>query len=439
MPALTANVGKHEWVTEDAAPPALLGQPAALDILLVLSLSFLLGLERERRKAEAGHYIFGGVRTFPVIGLVGYALARLAAGELLALVGGLAVVAAFLLLSFRHKIATAGDAGVTTEFTGVLTFLLGPLVARGDYWIATALVVVCVLLLEFKAGLEALSRRLPSQEVVTFTQFLLLTAVILPVVPNREFTQFQINPYTTWLVVVAVCGISYASYLLQRAVRQRGGVVLTAVLGGVYSSTVTTVALARRAAQAQQPALFAGAMVVASGMMYLRLAALLFIFNRALAARLAAPFIALGLLAAVAGALWARSSPPAEPPATQREAPRNPLEIGAAFAFAALFLAVLVGTELVLQHLGSSGVYGLALLLGVADVDPFILSLTQTAGTVTPVAVAAVAVTLAAAANNLAKGFYALAFADRASGRRGLAGLTLLSLAGLFPLLIAGE
>lgn len=417
-----------------AAPAALLGQPVALDILLVLSLSFLLGLERERRKAEAGHYIFGGVRTFPIIGLVGYALARLAEGNLLGVLGGLAVVAAFLLLSYRHKIATAGDAGVTTEFTGLLTFLLGPLVARGDYWIATALVVVCVLLLEFKAGLEALSRRLPSQEVVTFTQFLLLTAVILPVVPNREFTQFQINPFTTWLVVVAVCGISYGSYLLQKLTQQRGGIVLTAVLGGVYSSTVTTVALARRAAEARQPTLFAAAMVVASGMMYLRLAVLLFIFNRDLAARLAAPFIALGLVAAAAGALWARSSSATGPPPTHREAPRNPLEIGAAFAFAAVFLAVLVGTELALEHLGRAGVYALALVLGVADIDPFILSLTQTAGTVTPVAVAAVAVTLAAAANNLVKGFYALAFADRTTGWRGLAGLALLALAGLFPL-----
>ena len=427
-------------MNEDAAAPsALLEQPAALDILLVLSLSFLLGLERERRKAEAGHYIFGGVRTFPIIGMVGYALGRLAVDNVLAVLGGLVVVAAFLLLSYRHKIASAGDAGVTTEFTGVLTFLLGPLVARGDYWIATALVVVCVLLLEFKVGLEALSRRLPPQEVVTFTQFLLLTAVILPVVPNREFTQFQINPYTTWLVVVAVCGISYGSYLLQQVTRQRGGVVLTAVLGGVYSSTVTTVALARRAAQARQPSLFAGAMVVASGMMYLRLAALLCIFNRDLAARLAAPFIALGLLAAAAGALWAKSCRAAAPPATQGEAPRNPLEIGAAFAFAALFVAVLVVSELVLRHLGATGVYVLALLLGVGDVDPFILSLTQTAGAITPVAVAAVAVTLAAAANNLAKGFYALAFADRASGRRGLAGLTLLALAGLVPLLLAGK
>lgn len=424
---------------DTAAPVVLLGQPAALDILLVLSLSFLLGLERERRKAEAGHYIFGGVRTFPIIGLVGYALARLAAGNLLAVLGGLAVVAAFLLLSYRHKIATAGEAGVTTEFTGLLTFLLGPLVARGDYWIATALVVVCVLLLEFKAGLEALSRRLPSQEVVTFTQFLLLTAVILPVVPNREFTQFQINPFTTWLVVVAVCGISYGSYLLQRLTRDKGGIVLTAVLGGVYSSTVTTVALARRAAEARQPSLFAGAMVVASGMMYLRLAVLLAIFNRDLATRLAAPFVVIGLLAAAGGALWARRTAAASDQPARRDQPRNPLEIGAAFAFAALFLAVLVGTELALQHLGSAGVYVLALVLGVADVDPFILSLTQTAGTVTPTAVAAAAVCLAAAANNLAKGFYALAFADRPTGWRGLAGLALLALAGLTPLLAMGK
>ncbi len=420
---------------EAATAGGLLGQPAALDILLVLSLSFLLGLERERRKASAGHYIFGGVRTFPIIGLTGYALGRLGDANVFAVLGGLAVVGAFLLLSYRHKLANADEAGVTTEFTGLLTFCLGPLLVRGDYWIATALVVVCVLLLEFKAGLEALSHRLPPQEVVTFTQFLLLTAVILPVVPNREFTQFHINPFTTWLVVVAVSGISYGSYLLQRLTRDKGGIVLAAVLGGVYSSTVTTVALARRAAAARRPSLFAGAMVLASGMMYLRLAVLLAIFNRELASHLAVPFVTLGVAAAAAGILWTRCSERSSQPPSAAEPPRNPLEMGAAFAFAAVFLAVLVGTELVLEHLGSTGVYVLALLLGVADVDPFILSLTQTAGTVTPVTVAATAVVLAAAANNLAKGFYALAFADRATGWRGLAGLGMLAVAGLLPLL----
>lgn len=403
--------------------------------MLVLSLSFLLGLERERRKAEAGHYIFGGVRTFPIIGLIGYALARLAGNHLLAVLGGLAVVAAFLLLSYRHKIATAGEAGVTTEFTGLLTFLLGPLIARGDYWIATALVVLCVLLLEFRTALEALSTRLPAQEVVTFAQFLLLTAVILPVVPNRDFTPFRINPFKTWLVVVAVCGISYVSYLLQRLTRERGGLLLAAILGGVYSSTVTTVALARRAARLARPSLSAGAMLVASGMMYLRLAALLYIFNRELAHHLTVPFLLLGGLAVAAGVGWARrgDSPPAA--GSEGDAPRNPLEVGTAFAFAALFVAVLVGTELVLEYLGRTGVYVLAFLMGVGDVDPFILSLTQTAGPVTPVEVAAIAVVLAAAANNLAKGGYALAFADRATGWRAAMGLATLAALGLIPLL----
>ena len=136
-----------------------------------------------------------------------------------------------------------------------------------------------MLLLELKTALEGLSERLPSEEVITFTKFLLLTVVILPAVPNRAFGPFQLNPFKTWLVVVAVSGISYGSYVLQRMTRKRGGIVLAALLGGAYSSTVMTVALARRGRRENRPNLFAGAMLLASGTMYLRLVVLLAIFS----------------------------------------------------------------------------------------------------------------------------------------------------------------
>jgi uncharacterized membrane protein (DUF4010 family) len=244
-------------------------------ILIVLFLSFLIGLEREEHKAEGEHYSFGGVRTFPLIGLVGYVMALLSGGQLLPLSIGFAVVGAFLLVSYRHKLfsqQTTGEApGVTTEISGLGTYLLGALVYQGHYWIAATIAVVSLLLLELKEVLEGLSKRIAPQEILTLTKFLLLTAVILPILPNADFTQFRINPFKTWLVVVAVSGISYGSYVLLNLTRQKSGVILSAVLGGAYSSTATTVALAKRASQAQQPHLFSGAILLASAMMYLRL------------------------------------------------------------------------------------------------------------------------------------------------------------------------
>src|SRR5512136_649 len=151
---------------------AVFTHPEALKILLVLFLSFLLGLEREGRKATAGHYIFGGVRTFPLIGLLGYTMALISGTQVLPVALGLAVVGAFLLVSYRHKLATAEEAGVTTEASGLLTYVLGALVFNGAYWIAVTVVGLAMLLLELKTALEGLSDRIASEEVITFTKFL---------------------------------------------------------------------------------------------------------------------------------------------------------------------------------------------------------------------------------------------------------------------------
>ncbi len=412
-----------------------LTNPEALKILLVLFLSFLLGLEREGHRMHGGHYLFGGVRTFPLLGLIGYAMALVSGAQLLPVGLGFAVVGAFLLVSYRHKLATAGDAGVTTEVSGLLTYLLGAVVSAGYYWIAITVVVASMLLLELKAGLERLSERIPSEEVVTFTKFLLLTAVILPAVPNEEFGRFHLNPFRTWLIVVAVSAVSYLAYVLHRVTGERGGIRLAALLGGAYSSTVITVALARRARREAWPNLFAGSMVMASGVMYLRILVLLAIFNRALLAPLLMPFLLLGLAAAFGGFLWSRV-PDREGSAPERQyEAKNPLEIRPAFAFAAIFVVILVATDVVLSRFGRVGIFSLAAVMGCTDVDPFIMGLTQTAGSSTPLLTAASAVAVATASNNAVKGIYAFLFADRRTGWRGLGGLVLLGLAGLLPLL----
>ncbi|MGZ7077597.1 MAG: MgtC/SapB family protein [Candidatus Angelobacter sp.] len=407
----------------------------ALKIVLVLFLSFLIGLEREEHKVTAGSYSFGGVRTFPLIGLIGYSLALLSGKQLLALTVGFLVIAAFLLLSYWHKLSAAGAAGVTSEMSGLTTFLVGALVCYGHFWIATTLSVASLLLLDLKVALEKLAVRIAPQEILTFAKFLLLTGVILPVVPNQEFGRFHINPFKTWLVVAAVSTISYGSYVLQKLTRQQGGVVLAALLGGAYSSTVTTVVIARRAAREQHPHLFAGGILIASSVMYLRLVALLALFNRQLMSVLALPFLVLAGVALGVGWLWTRRADPSTQ-AVQREfEPKNPLELLAAFFFAALFLGMLVATQLAVTYLGRAGVNTLAAIMGITDVDPFIMGMTQAAGTLTPLNIAAAAVLIATASNNFVKGIYAYSLADRKTGLQSLLLMTTLAVAGLIPLL----
>jgi uncharacterized membrane protein (DUF4010 family) len=171
--------------------------PEALQILLVLFLSFLVGLDREEHKAAGGQYSFGGVRTFPLIGLIGYSMALLSGTQLVPVTVGFVVIAGFLLFSYWHKLSAAEAAGVTSEMSGLATYLVGALVYYGHFWMATALSVASLLLLELKVVLEELAGRIPAEEILTFAKFLLLSVVILPILPNHEFGPFHINPFKT--------------------------------------------------------------------------------------------------------------------------------------------------------------------------------------------------------------------------------------------------
>jgi uncharacterized membrane protein (DUF4010 family) len=411
--------------------------PEGIKITLVLFLGFLIGLEREERKANNLHYSFGGVRTFPLIALIGYSIALLSGPQLLPELLGFLVVGGFLMLSYWRKISMeqASDMpGVTSEISGLVTYLVGTLVYHNYFWIATTLTVASMLLLELKEVLEGLTRRIAPHEILTFTKFLLLTAVILPVLPNQAFGPFQINPFKTWLVVVAVSTVSYGSYLLLQVTKE-SGILLSAILGGIYSSTVTTVALAKRSSRESHPALFAGAILLASASMYLRLTILVGIFNWELMKRLAGPFLLLAAAAFIAGWFWShrRNGSPGE--IRRQFQHENPLELRAAFFFAAIFLAILIITRLALQRMGSSGAYVLGGILGFADVDPFIMSMTQASGISMQPNVVAGAIVLAAASNNFAKGIYAYFFGSSSAGRQSLMLLAALALVGLVPII----
>ena len=408
--------------------------PDGVKILLTLFLCFLIGLEREERRVSGQLYRFGGVRTFPLIGLIGYAMALLSGAQLVPVTVGFAVIGSFLWLSYRHKLQAYNEAGVTTEMSGLVTYVVGALVSRDQPWIATTLAVLSILLLELKEFLEGLSTKIPAAEILTFTKFLLLTFVILPIVPNKDYGPFGVNPFKAWLIVVAISGVSYGSYLLEKASKGKGGVRLAALLGGAYSSTFTTFVMARNAREAKAPHCYSGAILLASGVMYFRFLALIAFFNTELMRRLMLPFMLLGAIGVVGGWAWSKLPDGDEKGSEAGQLSKNPLELTSAFSLAIVFLAMLVAMNYALVHLGRGGIYGLAVLSGLAPVDPFIMGLTQTAGKLTSFGLAAAGVVVAAASNNFAKALIALVLADAKTGRQSLMLLLGLTVLGLLPL-----
>src|ERR1039458_3006594 len=164
--------------------------PEGAKILLVLALSFLTGLEREEHHAGSEHYSFGGVRTFPLIGLIGYAMAFLSGGQFLAVAVGFAVVAGFLMLAYQHKVTVSGLAGFTSEMSALTTYLAGALVYRDQFWIATTISVASMLLLELKAVLEGLTKRFvrPSSTAFNSSNSMLATLIVVAIQNWSRYT-----------------------------------------------------------------------------------------------------------------------------------------------------------------------------------------------------------------------------------------------------------
>lgn len=407
--------------------------PAELfHFLVTLGLTFVLGLEREEQADGKDTPLLAGVRTMPLVGLLAHALMLIGRGGLGLAALGFLVVGGFALVSYAAKLR-AGRSGATTETTVLIAYTVGLLSARGDILTATALTVASVLLLTGKQPLHGLARRLPQAEITTFVTFLLLAAVILPALPHEDFTRFRLNPFDTWLVVVAVSAISYTSYVLQRLLPAERSLLLAGVLGGLYSSTATTVALARRSQSERRGGAHAGAIIVASGVAYLRVLGLVWTLSAAMGRQMAPLLLVMGGLAMLAGAALAwwrgrargRAGRAAAPAAAEAET-RHPLELRAALLFAVLYLGLQIVTQLVTETLGDRGLLGLAMLVGLTDITPFVLGLANTVGDGVPPA-AVLAIVTALASNNVVKGVYALWLGSRETGMAALVGLVLLS------------
>jgi uncharacterized membrane protein (DUF4010 family) len=394
--------------------------PPIAQLLMLVALGFFLGLAFEEFHARANQKRPGGIRSFPLLALVGALLYRLDPGHLLPLCAGLLALSAWLTCYYwRHIGETDPDGfpnvGLMVPICNVLAYLLGPVALAEPPWVAIGATVAGVLFLTSRDALHGLARRMEIGEVVNAGRFLLLTGFILPLLPDTPVTDLtSITPRQVWLAVVAVCSVSYASYLLQKYVAPASASLLTAVLGGLYSSTATTVVLARRA-RAEQSATrqTQAGIVLATTIMYLRLLIIIAVFNRPLAFAVAPGLLGLAVLGGVlaAGLYW--FGPARKAVSTTAEAPANPLEVGAAAIFAALFIVVSLASSWAAREFGRAGIYALAVIVGVSDIDPFVLSLAQHGAGQTSAGVGAVAILLAAASNNLLKASYVVAYGGR--------------------------
>lgn len=386
-------------------------------IALLLALSLFFELAFEEFHAHAQTKPPGGIRTFPLLALAGALLFRIDTANALPFSAGLLILGAWLFAWFwRHSRETEGmvadEPGLVVPICNILAYLLGPVTLKEPPWVSVGVTVAAVLLLTSRDRLHALARRVEHAEIVTAGKFLIITGIVLPLLPDHPVTSLTpITPQQVWLAVLAICTVSYASYLLQRGIGAAASDLVVTALGGLYSSTVTTVVLARKIGQSPATSGRSQAgIIVATGIMYLRVLAVVAVFNVTLAVQLAPAALALAAFALGFGSILYRRAP-GETNAGSGVIARNPLELSTAFTFTALFVAISLVSHWVRSRYGALGLNVLAAMVGVSDIDPFVLSLAQ--GGAVPLAVrqSVIAILIATASNNVLKAGYSVAYA----------------------------
>lgn len=417
-----------------------------MNYLVLLALALFFGFAFEEFFGDEEPAVPGGVRTFPLLAFTGAALYLIEPHYALAFIAGLFVLGAWVALYIRDALVgnrKPVDGPLIVPSSVLVAYVLGPIALTQPLWIPVALIVGTVLLVGSRKALHELVARVPQEEAVTAAQFLLLVGVVLPLLygaPRIPYT--QITPFSVWLAVVAVSTLSYASYLLQRYVLPGSGVLVAAALGGLYSSTATTVVLARMAHdEGVMPEISAG-IVAATAMMYLRTVVIVAIFNVALARGIVIPMIALALVSICVALGIARFSVipststalgtgSAKRSRGTNMVPTNPLRLGTAAIFAVLLIAVSLLSKWVQANAGAHGVLALAAVVGVTDIDPFVLSLAQGGAASIGLATAAIAIVIATSSNNVLKAAYTLAFTRRPQSVIPAGALTALCVLGL--------
>ena len=426
----------------------MMSTPSPTSVGLLLGLSFFLGLAFEDFFAHTGSRRPGGIRTFPMLALAGGVLYLFDPAHFIPFTGGLLVLGAWLVVYYQshlreHDEQGERDVGVVVLVLNVHAYLLGAVALALPHWIAVATTVSSVLLLTGREPLHNLARRVDVKEIITAGQFLILTGIILPLLPSEPVTTLtSITPRQAWLALVVVCALSYASYLGQRFWAPAASGLWMAALGGLYSSTATTVVLARQARGELAFRRFAQAgITLATGIMYLRILVIVAVFNLTLARRLALPLCGLSLAGMLISALqyWLSRPTLHEPqPSPPPSAGGNPLQLGAAAAFSVLFILTSLLSTWVKSEFGIAGIYSLGAIVGITDIDPFVLNLAQggTSG-VSDTALAA-AILIAASSNNILKAAYAAGFAGGHATAGSAVALVLLAIAGVAIVIAMG-
>ena len=377
-----------------------------------LAIGLLIGAERgwHDRELEEGRRA-AGLRTFGLIGLSGGLAAVLAnQSSVWILPAALLALAALMAAAYVRQSEQSGSVGATTIVAALLTFPLGALAVVDMMKVAAGAAVVTALLLGMKPRLHALLRKLEEADLMAVLRLLLISVVVLPVLPDQGYGPGKaLNPFEIWWMVVLIAAISFTGYVAIKMLGATRGVGVTALLGGLVSSTAVTVSLSRLTGR--HPSMtrsLGGGVVLASTAMLPRMAVIIAIVAPGVLGPVAVPLAAMTVAGAAGAAILLGRARDAD---GEAPAPQNPLQLRMALSFGAVLAAVMLIARLASDRYGDAGLYTVAAISGVADVDAITLSAARMTGSGLAVDVASRAIVTAALVNTASKGMIYLVLA----------------------------
>jgi uncharacterized membrane protein (DUF4010 family) len=378
-------------------------------ILTILD-SFLIGLEVKAYKLEFNpnnDEFFGSEKTYTFIGVLGFVLYKIEPINFSVYITGFVGISVLFTL-FYNKLLKEKRHSIVLYLVLLIVYSFGPISNLFPFWFISLIFVVTIFLLNVKNKLSSFNLNINIYEFETLGKMVLLSVVVLPLLPQDKLIPYlDISLYKIWLTVVVISAISYAGYIVQKYLFPSKGIFLTGLIGGMYSSTATTVVLSKKAQTSEKNHIITASIIAATTVMYVRIFVISAIFNLQVAKTILLPFLFFAIITSLITYIYYKKASNTTINFEMNDS--NPLELGTAFIFAILFVITMMITNYVIDSYGTSGLKFLSMIVGFTDIDPFILSLLTGKYTIDPSQIAST-ITIAAGSNNILKSIYTLWF-----------------------------
>lgn len=404
---------------------AVLFQKGAISLLV----GALVGIERERSQEEH-QKLFAGIRTFPLISLLGFLSALLGQAVQPWLLGVLtAGFIAMVVVSYFLE-ARTGFHGATSEVAAIMVFVLGVLVFHEFFTVAIATSVVLTLFLSLKAPLQRLVAHVQAEDIYATLKFAIITAIVLPILPDTTFGPLDVlNPRQVWYMVVLIAGISFLGYVMVKVLGSQKGLTLTGITGGLVSSTAVTLSFSQKSREVPELGkTFASAIVLACSIMFPRILVEIAVVNRSLLTYIW-PYLVILTVSGVGASMLLLFGKRKD--ATTDVDLKNPFELMSAIKFGLVFALIIFVSKAAQVYLGSGGVFLAAGLAGLTDVDAITLSMANLSKSAISESTASVAILIAVVVNTVVKASIAWTLGAAALRRYTLPGFGIVLLTGL--------